>query len=465
MMEQDGSAAREYHEATKHHPGETTQRRLIDVELIPQQYKRYVGLPSMRLQEPGDPDGPLTLPSLSALLHYSAGVIKRRQINGRDLEFRAASCTGALYHVELYLVCGAINDLRPGVYHYDATAETLHSLREGDYRAVVAEAAGSGDSGAEAFIVLTSTFWRNAWRYEERAYRHAFWDSGTIAANMIGLAEARGLSPHLHAGFIDTTVNHLLGLDSNREAAICVVALGSETAYAPEPNVETISHATEPLAKVEIEYPLIWQTHAATSLLHMPALHRWLDSAPASSAGEIIGRSSQELQEVISHRGSTRHFKDEPMTRPELASLLEAAASPMSADFPALTQAFVIVNNVKGLPNGAYRSDVQDQRLQRLQRGDFHETAVHLALDQPSAGEAAINIYFVAQLDEVLANLGERGYRAAQLEAGIRGGRVYLEATRLGLRASGLTFYDDEVVKLLEEPEATAVLFLIVVGR
>lgn len=465
MMEQDGNAARDYHDATKHHPGETTQRRLIDVELIPQQYKRYVGLPSMHLPEPGDADGPLTLSSLSALLHYSAGVIQRRQINGRELEFRAASCTGALYHVELYLVCGPINDLRAGVYHYDATAETLYSLREGDYRGVVAGATGIGDSGPEAFIVMTSTFWRNAWRYEERAYRHAFWDSGTLAANLIGLAEARSLSPHLHVGFIDDAVNHLLGVDSNREAATCIVALGSEAPYAPAADAETISHPTEPLSKVEIEYPLIWQTHAATSLNHIPALDRWLDSAPAKPPGEVIGSSSQELQDVISRRGSTRRFKNEPMTRPELATLLEAAASPMRADFPSLTQAFVIVNNVEGLPNGTYRSDVQDQRLQRLQRGDFHATAAHLALDQPSAGEAAVNIYFVAQLNEVLEDLGERGYRAAQLEAAIRGGRVYLEATRLGLRASGLTFYDDEVVKFLEEPKATAVLFLIVVGR
>ena len=465
MMEQDGSAARDYHEATKHQPGETTQRRLIDVELIPQQYKRYVGLPSMQLPEPGDPDGPLTLSSLSSLLHYSAGIIRRRQIDGRELEFRAASCTGALYHVELYLVCGSINDLRAGVYHYDATAETLHSLREGDYRSVVAAATGIGDPGPEAFIVLTSTFWRNAWRYEERAYRHAFWDSGTIGANMIGLAEARRLTPHLHVGFIDAAINHLLGVDSNREAATCIVALGSDTAYAPAPAVETTSHPTEPLSKVEIEYPLIWQTHSATSLNHVPALDRWLDSAPTTPPGDITGPSSRELQDVISRRGSTRHFKDEPMTRPELANLLEAAASPMRADFPSLTQAFVIVNNVEGLPNGTYRSNVQDQRLQRLQRGDFHARAAHLALDQPSAGEAAVNIYFVAQLNEVLEDLGERGYRAAQLEAGIRGGRVYLEATRLGLRASGLTFYDDEVVKLFEEPESTAVLFLIVVGR
>ncbi len=464
-MESDASTAREYHEATKLRPGESTQRRLIDVELIPKQYKRYVGLPSVRLPPPGDPDGPLTLPALSALLHYSAGIIRRQHVNGRDLEFRAASCTGALYHIELYLVCSDIEDLRAGVYHYDAPAETLHSLRTGDHRAVFAEAAGITESKAEAFVVMTSTFWRNAWRYEERAYRHTFWDSGTISANLLALAEARGLSPRLHAGFIDDIVNHLLGLDSHREAAICAVTLGSGADYAAKPEVETISEPTEPLSKAEIEYPLIWRTHEATNLPHAPALGQWLDAQPGHTQPASSVQSSAALEDTIGKRGSARHFKNVPITRPEFGGLLDAFTQPIAADFPSLSQAFVIVNNIEGLPKGLYHSDTQAQRLPRLERGDFTTTATQLALDQPAAGEAAVNIYFITNLDEVTATLGERGYRAAQLEAGLRGGRVYIKATELGLRATGLTFYDDEVAKLFGQGEDAIVLFLIVVGR
>jgi len=465
MMEQDRSPARDYHEATKHRPGETTQRRLIDVELIPRQYKRYIDLPSLRLPPPGSPDGPLTLPALSALLHYSAGVIRRSHLNDREVEFRAASCTGALYHVELYLVCGAIDDVRAGVYHYDAPADRLHSLRAGDYRAVIAEALGVEDPAAEAFVVMTSTFWRNAWRYEERAYRHAFWDSGTIAANLLGLAAARGLEPVLHAGFIDDLVNHLLGIDSRREAATCIVAVGAAARHAPVPEVERIAEETEPLSRAEIEYPLIWRTHAATSLPHAPALRSWLDTAPQHGEAGEEPASSAALERVIERRGSTRRFKDEPITRPELAGLIEAALQPIAADFPAQSQVFVIVNDVEGFPSGTYRSDSQAQRLVRIQRGDFRDAAAHLALDQDAAGQAAVNIYFIAHLDDILTTLGERGYRAAQLEAGVRGGRVYLKATDLGLRATGLTFYDDEVAKFLAEPDDTAVLFLMAVGR
>lgn len=465
MMEQDAGAVREYHEATKHRPGEATQRRLIDVELIPRQYKRYIDLPTLRLPPPGDSDGPLTLPALSALLHYSSGILHRSHINGRDVEFRAASCTGALYHIELYVVCGAIGDMRAGVYHYDAPAESLVSLRAVDFRAVIAEAIGANDSDAEAFVVMTSTFWRNAWRYEERAYRHAFWDSGTIAANLLALAAARNQTPRLHAAFIDDSVNHLLGLDDHREAATCIVSLGAGARHAAVSEIETLAESTEPLSNAEIEYPAIWRTHAATNLPHAPALRQWLDNGPGVAGANASAQTSAALENIITQRGSARHFKEEPITRPELAELMEAAIEPIAADFPPLTQAFVIANDVEGMPVGAYRSDMQAQRLQRLQRGNFREAAAHLALDQPAAGEAALNVYFLSHLDDLLETLGERGYRAAQLEAGIRGGRVYLKATELGLRATGLTFYDDEVVKLFGEPEDTAVLFLVVAGR
>jgi hypothetical protein len=50
----------------------------------------------------------------------------------------------------------------------------------------------------------------------------------------------------------------------------------------------------------------------------------------------------------------------------------------------------------------------------------------------------------------VLARWGSRGYRAVNLAAGLLGGRLYLGAYGLGLGATGLTFYDDEVVQFFE---------------
>jgi hypothetical protein len=65
----------------------------------------------------------------------------------------------------------------------------------------------------------------------------------------------------------------------------------------------------------------------------------------------------------------------------------------------------------------------------------------------------------------VLARWGSRGYRAVNLTAGLLGGRLYLGAYGLGLGATGLTFYDDEVVQFFEPHAAgTDAIFVTALG-
>jgi len=129
-------------------------------------------------------------PDLYTLCHYAAGVTKELEMGGREMRFRVASCTGKLYHVDLYAVTGDRGALDAGVYHFDPHTDGLDVLRVGDYRGVLAEAAGSetGIADAPVTIVLISEWWRSAWKYRDRTYRHAFWDSGTILANLLAVA-------------------------------------------------------------------------------------------------------------------------------------------------------------------------------------------------------------------------------------------------------------------------------------
>ena len=63
-------------------------------------------------------------------------------------------------------------------------------------------------------------------------------------------------------------------------------------------------------------------------------------------------------------------------------------------------------------------------------------------------------MFHAADLDEVLGALGSRGYRAAQLEAGIAAGRLALAAFTLGYGATGLTFYDEAVAQFFDTSAA-----------
>ena len=88
-----------------------------------------------------------------------------------------------------------------------------------------------------------------------------------------------------------------------------------------------------------------------------------------------------------------------------------------------------------------------------------------MTLDQDLGGDASVTFFFMANLESVLEAYGNRGYRAAQLEAGIIGGKMYLTAYALGRGASGLTFYDDEVTEFFSPHAAgKSCIFVMVVG-
>ena len=49
--------------------------------------------------------------ALARLVYFSAGVLRRKTYAGGEIYFRAAACTGALYHIDLYLISGPLDDL------------------------------------------------------------------------------------------------------------------------------------------------------------------------------------------------------------------------------------------------------------------------------------------------------------------------------------------------------------------
>src|SRR5260370_2831771 len=155
---------------------------------------------------------------LARLLHYSAGITKQRAYPGGEIYFRAAACTGALYEIELYVVSSDLPGLDAGVYHFNPADVSLRLLRKGDFRGNLAQATAMEPAVAHApaTIICTGTYWRNAWKYQARTYRHFGWDNGTLLANMLAVSTASGLPAEIALRFVDAQVNHLLGLEMRR---------------------------------------------------------------------------------------------------------------------------------------------------------------------------------------------------------------------------------------------------------
>ncbi len=439
----------------------------------------------------GGPVGtPLDLKELAALLFFSAGVTKKRQHPGGEVLFRAAACTGALYHIELYLVCAALPGLDAGVYHASMHDFALRRLRSGDHRGtLVAATAGEPRvAGAPAVLVLTTTYWRNAWKYQARAYRHAFWDSGTILANLLAVAGAAGIPARLVMGFMDRPVNDLLGLDTEKEAAVALVALGRGGPQAlPPAALPPLRLDTVPLSKSEVDYPAIREAHGASSLATEAEVAPWR-GAPHPGRPRLVGAPAPEpagrlfplepsataldsIERVILRRGSTRRFAREPISLAQLATALDLSTRAFDADFlgpesNTLNELYLIVHAVDGLPPGAYFYHRERRALELLMEGDLRDTGGFLGLEQELPADAAVDVFYLTDLERVLGRFGGRGYRAAQIEAGVMGGRLYLAAYAQGFGATGLTFYDDEVTDFFSpHAQGKSVMFLVALGR
>jgi len=429
------------------------------------------------------------LSTLAQLLFLSAGITKKKKYPGGEIHFRAAACTGALYHIDTYIVTKEIKDLEAGVYHFDPNDFSLKRLRKGDLRPVLVHATGRDDSISEAPMILicTSTFWRNSWKYQSRTYRHTFWDSGTILSNILAASSANEIPVKLVTGFVDKTVNDLLGLDITREVAVSLLTIGiteNETEDR-EINLERLSYETMPLSREEIDYPIIGRMHEASSLNSIEEVSEWRKATIQTPINKPQGKliplkleqdplsntTSDSIGETILKRGSTRKFSRLSITFEQLSKILYFTTRGIPSDFlysldTTLNDIYVIVNEVDGIPKGSYYYHHDKLSLELLREGDFRRKAGHLGLGQDIPADASVNVYFLADLDNILENFGNRGYRAVELEAGILGGKLYLCAYGLGLGASGLTFFDDEVTDFFSpHAKGKSVMFLVAIGK
>jgi SagB-type dehydrogenase family enzyme len=465
----------------------------LDWDNQPLAFKIYSETPTTPLppvSDTGSPSAPasLDLETLSRLLFHTAGITKHIRFSRGRMPFRAAACTGALYHVEVYLVTGGMPGLEPGVFHYDPRLHVLDNLRAGDYRSFLREATGGEPSAASAhsFVALTTTYWRNAWKYRARAYRHAFWDSGTMLANLLAMGESASIPMRLLLGFADDEIHRLLDIDAQKESAVALVALGdSSPSVAAAPPLTPIGLPVTPLSAAEVDYPEIRQMQQASSLESGEAARAWREAGPTETTKHRgIDQTLRyldapppsplplaELEGVIRKRGSSRAFRREKaIGYGAFSEILARSTRGVAADAlppeTTLCDPYLIVNAVEGLPRGSYAFHPRARGLEPLREGDFRSNARFLDLEQDLAGDAAVNLYLLVDLEPLLTRYGNRGYRVAQLEGGLIGGRAYLASYALGLGATGLTFFDDSVTAFFS-PHASgkSVMFLVAFGE
>ena len=497
---------------------EATKLQYINLDNKPPLYKVYpdlraIALPNVagqpgpqlptlaaiRGDAVGDSSAPLTLEKLTGLLYHSAAVIRRRQLSDGEVHYRAAASAGALYPTEIYVVCGDLEGLRAGVYHFNPRDCTLARLRNGDLRRWVGSAVGD-HAAYPATLVFTSVFWRSAWKYRERGYRYCYWDLGTVGANLLATANAESVPVKLHFGFVDRMLTGYFGIDGVTEAPSLVASVGAPDgmlADGPGDVPGALIQESNDLTAGAIEYPMSAALHEASPLRTHEDLASWNRAMVDSSQSEqdeldgtgdtfrplrsgadgafdsgidLTAQPSTPLGDCIRSRGSARRFSREPIPWEAFRSAVDAAVSAMNApdseqSYNARLGLYFIVSAVDGLDPGAYYYNRFYNGLRLLKSGDFREMAGHLGFEQALPADAAAVAFITADLHAIDQALGARGYRMAQTVAGIIGGRLYLGMHALGLGATGLTFYDDSVTEFFSPHAAgQSAVFVVPMG-
>jgi SagB-type dehydrogenase family enzyme len=403
--------------------------------------KAYPGLPVVPLPrdlpDPGVPataalaghhaaPRPLDLANLARVLFLGAGVVRVTERDGQRMPFRAAGSAGARFPLEVYASTRGVDGIPDGVHWYDASQHAL--VR-------VAPAAGGGATT----LVVTGVPWRTGWRYGERGWRHLYWDAGTLLSQLSAAAASAGLRPRPRSLFPDARLRALVGADGVHEHPLALLSLGDgEPAVTPGGPA-----ATGELPPVELPLCTVAQRAGDRDELGAP----WPDGPALPDAP-----ASESVDEVVLRRGSQRRM-DRGRSLPRALLEWPMLAALRGVDVPH----WVVVHGVDGIASGVYRwPDIE----RPLRAGDFRDELVRVCLDQGLAGEAAYVVVAAAPS----AGLDDRGYRDAQLAAGLVEGRLHLAAYALGASASGMTFIDAEVPALLGAPDDLVTLLFTCVG-
>jgi SagB-type dehydrogenase family enzyme len=155
--------------------------------------------------------------TLSRLLEYALALSAWKQAGGTRWALRANPSSGNLHPTEGYVLIGGIAGLgsSPGLFHY---APREHGLeRRADCPPELFGRLMRGFPSQALLVGLSSVYWREAWKYGERAFRYCQHDVGHAIGALRIAAATLGWSALVLDAVADETIDALLGLDRSAD--------------------------------------------------------------------------------------------------------------------------------------------------------------------------------------------------------------------------------------------------------
>jgi SagB-type dehydrogenase family enzyme len=195
---------------------------------------------------------------------------------------------------------------------------------------------------------------------------------------------------------------------------------------------------------------------------------------------ENIKIRSFDLRHAIEGRRSIRRYSHEPLTIEELSYLLWVTQGVVqvtpgatfrnvpSAGARHALETYLLINNVRDVPEGIYRFLAIDHKLVEINTDpDIADRVTQGCSGQDFIKKSAVTFIWVADAYRMKWRYGERGYRYLHLDAGHACQNLYLSAGSVdcGVCASA-AFSDDQMNDLLElDGVERFVIYIAAVGK
>lgn len=508
MPELRESIAQYYHERTKYDPETIASKsQVLDWAKQPVPFKEYkIGTTfdlKPYLQEESevfaDDSASIWWRRLSRLLFCSYGLtVRMPTMTGNPIYLRAAPSAGGLYPAEIYLISRGTPLLGAGLYNYQPQTHSLIQFWESEVWQALQAACFWHPvlDNTQLALVTTAVFYRSAWRYQDRAYRRIFLDTGHLLGNIELALALNDYRPHLIGGFVDEAVADLLYLDQEQEKAITVIPLAdlldvkqnlppgrtalpsaTQTKYPNIPDGELLKYCHQATqietGTIEVDQSAVALKQSVEDKYNFPFCLK----VPTATSPIDWGSNLEGLESTILKRRSTRAYSGADLTLDELKALLDFTYQPQqyvdqgldgTPDYFDLNliETFIAVSGVTGLEEGCYYYAPKAQELRQIRFKNFRRELHYLCLGQELGRDAAAVLFHTADLKTAVAQYGDRVYRYLHMDAGHLGQRLNLAAIHLNLGVSGIGgFFDDQVNEVLGIPADEAVLYITTLGR
>jgi len=493
-----------YHEETKHrYERYARSAEHMDWQNQPNPFRFYENTPVIELpllkenprsdypdlyRRKNNPPQAFTLGTIAGFLELSLGLSAWKAVGQSRWSLRMNPSSGNLHPTEAHLILPGLSKVPDGIYHYNAL---IHALEQ---RAEISAETGQQVGlhfGCRGFLIgLSTIFWRESWKYGERAFRYCNHDVGHALAAVSISANLFGWKVTYLNGLSDNALDTILGFDQTRYENLAqehpdllcfihpweqidipralpqsILAAFAKLSFSGSPNQ---------LSRQPVNWEIIYETAGLTR--KPTTVERRCDYGdPAWIHGPAPQLSAPEI--IRQRRSATDFDRNGSVTKKQLFTILDKtrprkSSAPFDAELmEASIHLLIFVHHVDGLTPGLYffcrnaqdlnplkqltRPDfiwqpVENQfPLYLLTEGNYRQQAMMVSCHQDIAGSGAFSLGMIAKFKAPITDEPFR-YRHLFWETGMIGQVLYLEAEAHGVRGTGIgCFFDDAVHEIL----------------